>query len=251
MFDRDTLIVTYDAERGEPRGGRKKGVDPKAAGLGDCTDCTLCVQVCPTGIDIRKGLQYECIACASCVDACDAVMDRMGYARGLVRYATQHSLEHRTTHVVRPRIIVYGALLALLTAGLFVALALRKPVGLDVLHDRNSLYRLLDTGEAENVYTLKIINKSERGHRFRVSVSGPGALKLDPPDATFAVPAGEVYNAAVRVRSPAWSDDDGRREADDGEAEDSAARTIEFRIVAEDDARLAARSEARFFVPEQ
>jgi cytochrome c oxidase accessory protein FixG len=236
MFDRDTLIVTYDAERGEPRGGRKKGVDARAAGLGDCTDCTMCVQVCPTGIDIRKGLQYECIACASCVDACDAVMDRMGYARGLVRYATQHSLEHRTTHVVRPRIIVYGVLLTLLIAGFFVALALRKPVALDVLHDRNSLYRMLDTGEAENVYALKIMNKDERERRFVVSVFGADGLKLDPPRAAFTVAPGEVFNAAVRVRRDAW-------EAPGG------AQTIEFRIVAEDDPKLSARSEARFFSP--
>ncbi len=170
MFDHDTLIVTYDAERGEPRGGRKKGSDYRAAGLGDCTDCTMCVQVCPTGIDIREGLQYECIACASCIDACDAVMDKMGYPRGLVRYATQHQLEHQQAHVLRPRIIVYGTLLALLTIGLGVALALRKPVALDALHDRNTLFRNLESGEIENVYTLKIMNKDERPHRFVVSV---------------------------------------------------------------------------------
>ena len=117
MFDKDTLIITYDATRGEPRGARTKGTDPKAQGLGDCIDCTLCVQVCPTGIDIRKGLQYECIACAACIDACDDVMDKVGYPRGLIRYDTQHGLEGKPTHVLRPRIIVYGTLLALLIAG--------------------------------------------------------------------------------------------------------------------------------------
>jgi len=89
MFDRDTLIITYDQARGEPRGGRPRGIDPRSKGLGDCIDCTLCVQVCPTGIDIRDGLQYACIACGSCVDACDSVMDKMGYPRGLVRYTTE------------------------------------------------------------------------------------------------------------------------------------------------------------------
>src|SRR5690606_7088165 len=128
MFDRDTLIITYDAERGEPRGARRRGSDPKAAGLGHCIDCTWCVQVCPTGIDIRKGLQYECIACAACIDACDAVMDKMGYPRGLIRYTTQNALEHKPTRILRPRIILYGALLIALITAFSVALVMRKQV---------------------------------------------------------------------------------------------------------------------------
>jgi cytochrome c oxidase accessory protein FixG len=235
MFDQDTLIVTYDAERGEPRGGRKRGIDPRAVGLGDCTDCTLCVQVCPTGIDIRQGLQYECIACASCVDACDSVMDKMGYARGLVRYATMHAVKHERTRWLRPRVLVYGALLSLLTAGFCVAVALRKPIAVDVLRDRNALYRMLDSGEAENVYTLKIMNKDERDRLFRVRVSGASNLRLDPLNAQFPVASGEVYNAAVRVRRDAWSG--------------AAAETIEFEVVAADEPQLVARSEARFFAP--
>jgi cytochrome c oxidase accessory protein FixG len=262
MFDRDTLIVTYDAERGEPRGGRRKGTDPRTAGLGDCTDCTMCVQVCPTGIDIRNGLQYECIACASCIDACDAVMDKMGYPRGLVRYATQHQLEHQQTRWLRPRILVYGALLALLTIGLGVALAMRKPVALDALHDRNTLYRSLESGEIENVYTLKIVNKDERAHRFVVTVEAvagkprdtgraeaqvaavdAGRYRLDPGRPVFEVPAGEVYNAAVRVRADAW-DDSGAAPGDDGTA------SVRFRVEAADDPNIAAAAIARFFSPE-
>jgi len=260
MFDRDTLVVTYDAERGEPRGGRKKGVDPRAAGLGDCTDCTLCVQVCPTGIDIRNGLQYECIACAACIDACDGVMDRMGYPRGLVRYATQHQLEHRQTKVLRPRIIVYGTLLALLCVGFGVALALRKPVALDALHDRNTLYRNLESGEIENVYLLKIINKDERPHRFVVRVTGagkddderaaaPSRYRLDPVAPAFDVPSGEVYNAAVRVRADAW-DDDASKAGDKADRPDDGIASLRFRIEAVDDPSLAASAVARFFSPE-
>ena len=255
MFDRDTLIISYDTARGEPRGGRRKGLDPATLGLGSCTDCTLCVQVCPTGIDIRNGLQYECIACAACIDACDSVMDRMGYPRGLVRYDTQHRLEHRSTRILRPRVIVYGVLLAALIAGFIVALAMRKPVGLDVLHDRNTLYRSLATGEIENVYLLKIINKDTRPHQFRVTLDsdedeGDNAHRLDPQEPTFTVPSGEVFNAAVRVRRNAWNDDAEATDADDVKTEAGVgAAEIHFVITATDEPALTARAESRFFAP--
>ena len=100
MFDRDTLIISYDAQRGEPRGSRPRGVDPASVGKGDCINCTLCVQVCPTGIDIRDGLQYECIGCAACIDACNGVMDKMQMPRGLIRYATQNAM---AAALVEPR----------------------------------------------------------------------------------------------------------------------------------------------------
>ena len=242
MFDKDTLVITYDAARGEPRGGRRRGTDPRAAGLGDCTDCTLCVQVCPTGIDIRKGLQYECIACAACIDACDSVMDRMGYARGLVRYDTQNALQHRVRRVLRPRVIVYGSLLALLIVGFAASLAMRKPVALDALHDRNTLYRDLGDGEIENVYLLKIMNKDGKAHRFAVSLADE-AHRLDPERPVFEVGAGEVYNAAVRVRRTAWDDDE--RE---GTHLDSAR--LRLTVTAEDDPALVASADARFFAPQ-
>lgn len=245
MFDKDTLIITYDAERGEPRGGRRKGVEPRAAGLGDCTDCTLCVQVCPTGIDIRKGLQYECIACASCIDACNGVMDRIGYPRGLVRYDTEHALRGERSRILRPRVIVYGVLLMLLIAGFVTALALRKPVGLDVLHDRNTLYRSLDSGEIENVYLLKILNKAERSRSFRVELKESARYRLDPMAPVFAVGPGEVFNAAVRVRRDAW-DDRATEEHDDIGADE-----LHFVIVATDDSSLRAAAEARFFAPHE
>ena len=238
MFDKDTLIVTYDAERGEPRGARSRKADRAKLGVGDCVDCTLCVQVCPTGIDIRKGLQYECIACAACIDACDSVMDRIGYPRGLVRYSTQHALEHRTTHVVRPRVIVYGALLAVLALGFVIALLFRPTTALDVIRDRASLYRLLDDGRAENVYTVKILNKSEQGHDFTVGVSGPGELALDPAAPRYSVGPGAVYTAILRVRRPAWGGTAG-------------SGSIRFEVVAADDPRIHASHEARFLAPAQ
>ena len=247
MFDKDTLIITFDAERGEPRGGRRRSTDPRTAGLGDCTDCTLCVQVCPTGIDIRKGLQYECIACAACIDACDGVMDRMGYARGLVRYDTQNALQHQSKRVLRPRVIVYGALLALLFAGFVAALVMRKPVALNVLHDRNTLFRTLGSGEIENVYLLKIMNKDGAPHDFLVTIETgddeehdedgrPAIYRLDPAAPRFTVAPGEVFNAAVRVRRDAWTDADPSTE-------------LHFAITATDDPGLTARAEARFFAP--
>lgn len=250
MFDRDTLIITYEAERGEPRGGRRKGTDPRAAGLGDCTDCTMCVQVCPTGIDIRNGLQYECIACAACIDACDSVMDKMGYPRGLVRYDTQNALDHKQTRVLRPRVIVYGFLLLALCVGFVVALAMRKPVGLDVLHDRNTLYRSLDSGEIENVYLLKIMNKGAEPRRFIVKVTdasgaASAVYRLDPTIPAFTVPAGEVFNAAVRVRKDAWDDTGETTDRTDGVA------NLRFEVQAENDPSLRASAESRFFSPRE
>jgi cytochrome c oxidase accessory protein FixG len=235
MFDEDTLVITYDGARGEPRGARRRGADARPAGLGDCIDCTWCVQVCPTGIDIRKGLQYECIACAACIDACDAVMDKMGYARGLVRYSTQRALDGKRTRFARPRIVIYGALLAALTVGFVAAIVLRTPLAVDVLRDRNALYRMLDDGRVENVYTVKILNKSERARRFRVAVSGPGDLALDPSPAEFLVASGDVYPAALRVRRGAW--------------EPSGSETIRFEVAALDDPGTRALASARFLAP--
>jgi len=158
MFDKDTLIISYDEQRGESRGARKKSEDPKEKGLGDCVDCTLCVQVCPTGIDIREGLQYQCIGCASCVDVCNDVMDKMGYEKGLVRYTTQNRIDGKTTNLFRPRIIIYASLLIIVSLTLVYSIATRIPLELDIIRDRNALYRETVDGLIENIYTLKLIN---------------------------------------------------------------------------------------------
>jgi len=200
MFDKDTLIISYDEKRGEPRGGRKRSVDPKLAGLGDCIDCQLCVQVCPTGIDIREGLQYECIACAACIDACDSVMDKMNYPRGLVRYTTEHSLNSKETHVIRPRMMVYGALLIVLIGALVSSMALRTPIILDVIRDRNSLYRELPGDLIENIYTLKVINQSNDERVFKLSVEGVQGIHLDGVSDEVVVGGGGVLSLPVRVR---------------------------------------------------
>ena len=201
MFDKDTLIISYDEKRGEPRGGRKRSVDRKQEGLGDCIDCTLCVQVCPTGIDIRDGLQYECIACAACIDACDSVMDKMDYPRGLVRYTTEHALKGETTRVLRPRMFVYAAVLVILTVALMTSMITRTPVILDVIRDRNTLYRELPGDMIENSYTVKIINQSNDARKFRMAVDGLTGLTLDGVDDEIAVDGGGVLSVPVRART--------------------------------------------------
>jgi cytochrome c oxidase accessory protein FixG len=186
MFDKDTLIISYDGERGEPRGRnaqRGRSAEPKPAGLGDCIDCKLCVQVCPTGIDIRKGLQYECIGCAACIDVCDGVMDKMQYPRGLIRYDTQNGLAQHLTRaerwrrVLRPRVLVYTAVLLVICGALAASLWLRTPFKVDVVRDRGTLARVVDDGRIENVYRLQLMNSSESPQRFRITVGGLTGLQ--------------------------------------------------------------------------
>ena len=184
MFDKDTLIVTYDAQRGEPRGARSKKADPKTLGLGECVDCSLCVQVCPTGIDIRKGLQYECIGCGACADVCDTVMEKVGYPKGLVKYSTQHAMdsgwsrEQIWRHVMRPRVLLYTGILVLVIVALFTSLALRKPFKVDVVRDRAALARIVAGGQIENVYRLQVMNAAEKALHFRVDADGLPGLKV-------------------------------------------------------------------------
>jgi cytochrome c oxidase accessory protein FixG len=161
----------------------------------------LCVQVCPTGIDIREGLQYECIACAACIDACDSVMDKMKYPRGLVRYTTEHALKNEQTHVVRPRMMVYAALLLVLMGALVSSMALRTPIILDVIRDRNSLYRELPGDLIENIYTIKVINQSNDTRNFRLSVEGVAGIYLDGVDDVVSVEGGGVLSLPIRARA--------------------------------------------------
>jgi cytochrome c oxidase accessory protein FixG len=184
MFDSDTLTVTYDTSRGEPRGSRSKKADYKALGLGDCVDCGVCVQVCPTGIDIRDGLQYECIGCAACIDGCDQIMDKMGYPRGLIRYTTENVVKGKypdsgiVKHVMRPRTIIYTVLLALLSGAFVYSLATRVPLRVDVIRDRVALSKETNEGLIENVYRLQIINKDSQPHRYTIEAQGIDGLSV-------------------------------------------------------------------------
>ncbi len=235
MVDRDTLIITYDERRGEPRGARRKGSDPRARGLGDCVDCTLCVQVCPTGIDIRQGLQNECIGCAACIDACDDVMGKVGYPRGLIRYDTQSGLEGAPRRVLRPRTAVLGAVLLLLMGGFLYAITHRNVVAVDVLRDRNALYRERGAGLIENVYNVKILNKDAAPHEFVITASGLAGIAIDYGAAAIAVGPGEVRSVPVRIRVP--------------RAELRGGADIRVVIRSRDTQALEASGKARFLAP--
>jgi cytochrome c oxidase accessory protein FixG len=205
MFDPDTLVITYDAQRGEPRGSRGRKADARAEGLGDCVDCNICVQVCPTGIDIRKGLQYECIGCAACIDGCNQVMDKMGYARGLIRYSTENAVKGHYAdsdirrHVFRPRVLIYTFILLVVVSAFFAGLALRSPLKVDVIRDRGALVRDAGSGLIENVYRLQFINTDENPRRYAVTVSGLAGAQVVLPK-PVEVPAATTQSFAVLVR---------------------------------------------------
>jgi cytochrome c oxidase accessory protein FixG len=247
MFDRDTLIITYDERRGEPRGSRSRKADPRAAGQGDCIDCDLCVQVCPTGIDIRKGQQYECIGCAACVDVCNSVMDKMNYPRGLVRYTTlngltgQWSPQQMWRRVLRPRVLVYSAVLVLVVGALAYSLATRSPLAIDVVRDRAVLARLVERGHIENVYRLQIRNVTERDQRYAVRVQGIDGAVVDLRGRTDLGPV-ELRWVPLAVRVPPEA----------AQALGPGAHRLVFvveRVAADGDAAAVVMQQSTFVVP--
>ncbi len=246
MFDSDTLVITYDAARGEPRGGRARKVDSRAAGLGDCVDCNICVQVCPTGIDIRDGLQYECIGCAACIDGCNQVMEKMGYPKGLIRYSTENALQQGwgwrriLERVARPRVLVYTSVLAAIAIAASVALWLRVPVKVEVIRDRASLAREVEGGRIENLYRLQLMNTEERERRVTLAVVGGDALGVleilaDPQPLEIAPVSARMITVRVRAQPRA-----GR-----------GVQPIEF-VIASSDAHakpFSIREKSRFLIP--
>ena len=240
MFDKDTLIVSYDEGRGEPRGARSRKADPATLGLGSCIDCTLCVQVCPTGIDIRKGLQYECISCAACIDVCDDVMDKMNYPRGLIQYTTQNAQQQGWSraqtwrHVFRPRVLIYSAILGAVCVAMLVSLALRTPFKVDVVRDRGVLARIVAGGMIENVYRLQIMNATEVEQHYRISATGLPGLAVASEELA-AVGATESRWVAVRLQLPY-------------EAAGPGTHTIHFEITARDGA-TSVHEKSVFLVP--
>ena len=235
MLDQDTLIISYDEARGEPRGARRRGTSARVQGFGDCIDCTLCVQACPTGIDIRKGLQYECIACAACIDACDEVMDKMDSPRGLIRYTTGHALQGKSINILRPRIVIYALLLLIGSGTLAYSLITRTPLILDVIRDRNALYREVHGDRIENAYTLKIINLDRQAHSYRLQATGMTQLDIAAPVAAITVPAGSVDAISARLQAPSTLA--------------GGVHTITLTLTAVDTPRIAVHEKARFIGP--
>ena len=241
MFDKDSLIITYDAGRGEPRGARHKDDPVGAKALGDCIDCSMCVQVCPTGIDIRKGLQYECIGCAACVDACNSVMDKIGAPRGLVRYWTDHAMVNRWSaeqifrHMFRPRVLIYTAVLFVIVSVFFGTLFTRTPVKMDVIRDRGSMGREIEDGMIENVYRLQIMNTDEAAHHYRISVSGIDTIQLQGAG-EFMLNGTESRAVPVNVRV-------GQAKGEKG------SNKIWFTLIDIDNPEIQLKEKAVFFVP--
>ncbi len=235
MFDNNTLIISYDERRGNPRGARKRGKD-KPSDKGDCIDCGLCVQACPTGIDIRDGLQYQCIACAACIDVCDDVMDKMDYDKGLIRYTTVNEVEGKGLHIFRPRIFVYSAILLGLVIAMMWSLLVRIPVGVDITRDRNILYREATNGNLENVFKVRIMNQDDKPHTFVISLEGfPGGI-LDPDEKETSVESGKIVDTLVRVQASE-------------EIIKGRSTNITLRVTATDDEKLTDDEDARFIAP--
>ena len=241
MFDKDSLIITYDQERGEPRGARSKSDTAANQSLGACIDCSMCVQVCPTGIDIRNGLQYECIGCGACVDACNLVMDKIGEPRGLVRFWTDHAMKFRWTsaqilrHAFRPRVLIYSTILLTIVVVFFGTLLTRTPLKMDVIRDRGSLGREVEDGMIENVYRLQIMNTDEAPHRYKLTVEGIPSIHIQGGD-EVALSSTESRAVPVSVRT------------NEGQGE-KGSNKIYFTLTTIDDPAIEVKEKAVFFVP--
>ena len=237
MFDKDTLIVTYDEKRGEPRRrGTRKRKDAEMVDAGDCIDCSLCVQVCPTGIDIRDGLQYECIACAACIDACDEVMVKVGRPKGLIRYTTERGLEGGKTHWLRPRLIGYGIAITLIIGFFSAQLLIRTPLQVDVLRDRHELYRTTSEGFIENSYRLEILNKDQAKHQYQITLDAPKGLELINAPILLELEGGQGRSIPVTVSYDPY-------------LEEINSSSIKFIVTPMDNSHKEVKHESRFIAP--
>ncbi|HJV74294.1 MAG TPA: cytochrome c oxidase accessory protein CcoG [Noviherbaspirillum sp.] len=239
MFDKDTLTVTYDRERGEPRGSRSKSVVNSS--LGSCIDCSMCVQVCPTGIDIRNGLQYECIGCGACIDACNTVMDKVNFPRGLIRYTTDNAMLNKLSpkqiwrRTLRPRVLIYSAILLVIIAASVGSLMTRTALKVDVIRDRGAMGREVEDGMIENVYRLQVMNTEERAHRYKITVSGIESIALESPD-VVELQGTESRAVPVRVRVGPGKGEKG-------------SNKIAFELQSLDDESVQVKEKAVFIVP--
>jgi cytochrome c oxidase accessory protein FixG len=246
LIDKDSLIITYDSARGDPRGSRSRKLSAAAQGLGDCIDCTLCVQVCPTGIDIRNGLQNECIGCAACIDVCNDVMDKMNYPKGLIRYSTENGVVNGWSRLqmfkraLRPRVLIYGAVLSVASVAFAASVALRSPFQVDVVKDRGALARVVEDGAIENVYRLQIMNRTELPQTYRIGTQGVPGLEVQTTEVS-APPAG-ISSVVVRLRLPFSA----------AQALRGRSEPVHFEVTQLDNSRTAPamqRERSTFFIP--
>lgn len=211
MLDKDSLVVGYDRRRGEPRGRKRRGMRPQKVDLtvgetdpapaqGDCIDCTMCVQTCPTGIDIRDGLQLECVSCTQCIDACDSIMDKIGKPRGLIRYDSQRVLEGGKRRFLRPRLFVYPTIVAVLLSVLTVSLIRREPVFVSVVRGPGAPYTLTEDGMVQNTMRVNLHDRSAVGGTYSVSVVGLEGASISFPAMTLE--PGEMGSEATIVSVP-------------------------------------------------
>jgi cytochrome c oxidase accessory protein FixG len=234
MFDRATLTIFYDKARGEPRGHRRRNAEPAELQLGHCVDCKLCVHVCPTGIDIRNGTQYECIGCAACIDACDSVMEEVGYPKGLVRYSSESALAGEPLPLLRPRVVGYGLVLLGVATALFTGLAMRLPLEVDVIRDRARLYREVADDQIENVYTVKVMNKGQHERTYRLAMPTAGFTMIAPE--VVKVAPGKLEDVAVRVRA-------------DRHGLAAVSTPLAFVVSDEEDPEVTVTEDSRFLAP--
>ncbi len=246
LIDKDSLIITYDSARGEPRGSRSRKVSAAAQGVGDCIDCTLCVQVCPTGIDIRNGLQNECIGCAACIDVCDDVMAKMSYPKGLIRYSTENGVVKGWSKLqmfkraLRPRVLIYGGLLSAASVAFAASVALRSPFQVDVVKDRGALARVVEDGAIENVYRLQIMNRTELPQTYRIDAQGIPGLQVQGTE--VSVPSAGIGSVVVSLRLPYSA----------AQAQRGQSVPVHFEVSQLDSSRSAAamqREKSTFFIP--
>ena len=241
MYDRDTLAVSYDYNRGEPRGKRsKKAADAEQQNtLGDCVDCSLCVQVCPTGIDIRDGMQYQCIGCALCVDACDSIMEKLNKPKGLVRYTTENELEGQKTHFFRPRLVGYAVVMLVMLTAFSYALMTRTGFRLDIERDRGALYQWTVNDTVTNSYTVKLMNMSQSDREYLLTLSAPEGITMDADEHQF-LKVNELKEVLVTLEM-------------DPEVANLKATKVDVEFVVSDPAsgEEIEREETRFIAPRQ
>ena len=234
MYDPDTLLIAYDTERGEPR---TRGKPAQNAEQGDCVDCSVCVQVCPMGIDIRDGLQYQCTGCALCIDACNNIMDKVGRPRELIRYTTENRLQGVDTSILRPRVFVYAVMITGMLLAVAWGLVNRDAITLDIIRDRNTLFRDSGDGNIENLYRLRIINKDDADHTFQIEIDGLDGATLDMDSPIPEVASGTIHDHIIRIKiAPEQLD---------------GVRSTEFKIklTAIDDDRLSTVEDTRYLGP--